>query len=226
MAGVQATNEQQLITGSYTRCRCPLCQVGGAQGKKYVDCNTGKRLHSCRFKNCGKIFDCTTNLSLHLLMHEEEKNYESDFCGLQSTQTAAMASHVQNLHGNGLFGKFECLCPFCQIADAGGIKNIDSSTGKRLHTCYYETCGKIFRETLSLVAHSEEHVNSGEWDDYVENYAEKADFVQIKTNTENDCEEKMLYATVKPESSDDFSNFKIDIKIEPKLEPLEEFSDY
>ncbi|XP_076598408.1 uncharacterized protein LOC143327802 isoform X2 [Chaetodon auriga] len=163
-------------------CRCHLCDKSFSSNHHLI--NHAFRIHSkeahvlCAV--CGKTFESTESLSVHLKSHKGSKCCH--VCGKHCNSTTALTEHMAShagvkLHRCHVCGR-ECsrkgdlkihmrihtgekpfCCSYCQksFTHSGHLrKHTRSHTGERLHQCHL--CGRRFLQSAHLKYHLMTHI--------------------------------------------------------------------
>lgn len=155
-------------------CECPNCQAFKKGGNVIVDC-TGRRLHNCHYKKCGKTFKKPYMLNIHLRSHTGQRPYacKVDNCDKKFFRTSHLNTHMIYVHTKEKkyvcdlcgekFSRFVYLSKHIKIhgspAEELGIKKSMDPIGRKLHRCNYENCSRAFDFPSELRVHEWTHTD-------------------------------------------------------------------
>lgn len=172
-------NLESLTIRPYKRrnCECSNCQVVG--GNQTVG-PSGRRLHICDYKNCKKVFEDANKLASHVSsQHTGKREYSCYWpeCAKTYSRKDHLNAHVRTHTGEHLKcrgcdyrarsqgdlvehrnkcheKRGACTCPNC--LDDGPTKIVGPGN-RKLHTCHYEGCTRVFNATSRLQIHLRRH---------------------------------------------------------------------
>ncbi|KAM4032524.1 uncharacterized protein ACNLHF_019738 [Anomaloglossus baeobatrachus] len=119
--------------------------------RRDVKTTTGKKTFSC--SECGKYFNCKSNLVVHKRTHTGEKPYPCPECGKCFAENSKLVAHQRTHTGEKPFSCTEC--GKCFIEKSALRKHHRTHTGEKPYSC--SQCGKDFSQISSLRLHQRIH---------------------------------------------------------------------
>ncbi|KAM4030866.1 oocyte zinc finger protein XlCOF8.4-like [Anomaloglossus baeobatrachus] len=112
---------------------------------------TDKKIFSCA--ECGKYFNCKSQLVRHERFHTLKKSYSCLECGICFTSKSHLVTHQRRHTGEKPFACSECGKRFAQKPSL--VLHLRSHTGEKPFPCL--ECGKCFAGKSALVVHLRTH---------------------------------------------------------------------